>query len=136
VTLVLDASVLTEVVIGSPVGRRARRQVAPNGGRLHIPDFAIIEATSALRGLVHGSRISAATGDQAILDLVAFPARRWPAARLARRVWELRDNVSAYDAVYVALAEALQATLLTADERLARGAAGVAACPVETVQLD
>ena len=131
-TLVVDASVLTEVVIGSPTGVRARKQIEPHAGRLHIPDLAIVESISALRQLVRSSRLAPSLADMALGDLLVFPARRWMAGRLSRRVWALRDVLTAYDAVYVALAEALEATLLTADHRLARGAAA-AVCDIETV---
>lgn len=69
----------------------------------------------------------------ALTDLGDLPARRWPSEPLLPRMWQLRDYVTAYDASYVALAELLDAQLLTTDQRLARGLEGVSVCAVVTV---
>ncbi len=89
----------------------------------------VIDA-SVLSEYLVGSRLPADRAAVALDDLADFPAHRWPAEPLLPRIWELRDNLTAYDATYVALAESLDATLLTADVRLARGAEGRARCPV------
>lgn len=73
-----------------------------------------------LRGWVRGSTLSAGRAEAALTDLADFPGTRHPHEPLLPRVWALRDTVSAYDAQYVALAEALDAVLLTGDARLAR----------------
>jgi len=72
----------------------------------------------------------------ALTDLADFPATRWPAEPLLGRMWQLRTNVSSYDATYVALAEALDAEMVTADARLARAALAVARCPVRLLKTD
>jgi predicted nucleic acid-binding protein len=88
-----------------------------------------VEVASVLRRLVRTSKVSAARAGLALTDLADLPLRRAPHRPLLPRIWELRANLTTYDAAYVALAERLGATLLTADGRLAR-AAGVR-CPIE-----
>ena len=95
-----------------------------------MPHLADTEVLSALRGLVTSGNVSPDRANQALQDLGSLPARRWPAKELSERVWELRHSMTAYDATYIALAEALGADLLTCDARLARAAAGVARCAV------
>ena len=132
-TAVVDASVLVELLTLSPLGQRALPVVQASAGDLHVPHLADVEVMSVLRGLVAGDLLPAARAQQALVDLRDFPARRWPAHMLFERVWELRANVTAYDAVYVALAEALGATLITADRKLARGAQKVSAAHIALV---
>lgn len=89
------------------------------------------EIVSALRGLSRPSAALRAVVPQALRHLAGFPVRRMPLAPLLQRVWELRDNLTPYDAAYVALAERLDGPLLTCDGKLA-GAAGPR-CSVELV---
>lgn len=117
--LVLDASVLAEYLVGTPIGVAAALSLVGSED-LHLPHLAIVETTSVLRGWVRGGQLSATRAEGALADLADFPGTRWPAEIVLSRIWELRDNFSAYDANYVALAEALDAVLLTADARLAR----------------
>ncbi|KHK97173.1 twitching motility protein PilT [Microbacterium mangrovi] len=131
--LVLDASVLTELLVMSPLGARALTHVSPARGDLHVPHLADVECTSVFRGLVRGGILTSERAGQALVDLRDFPARRWPGGVLLERVWELRDNLTAYDATYVALAEALDADLITADAKLARGAAGATSATIIVV---
>jgi predicted nucleic acid-binding protein len=78
------------------------------------------EVVSALRGLTLGGQLSTARAQDALTDFDALPIRRWPsAAALRRRAFSLRRNLTAYDAAYVALAEALKCAVLTRDTRLA-----------------
>jgi predicted nucleic acid-binding protein len=135
VTAVIDASVLTEVAVNSPLGVQAVRQLEAHVPNLHVADLAIVEAVSALRRLARQSVLHPTLATQALSDLLVFPARHWPVAPLAWRVWELRANFSAYDASHVALAETLGATLMTSDLAMARAADAWAACPVEPVGL-
>ncbi len=132
-TLVLDASVLVELLLLSAKGRSAVPRVRAAEGDIHLPHLADIEAASVLRGLVLGGQLGADRAAAALADVQDFPATRWPADVLFERVWELRSNLTAYDANYVALAETLDAELLTADARLLRGAEGMARCPVVLV---
>lgn len=118
--LVVDASALAEYLIASPVGIRVRQFLEQSGADLHIPHLAVVETTSVLRSWVRRGDLSESRAAGALQDLVAFPARRWPVEPMLEQVWELRDNVTAYNATYLALAEALDAELLTGDARLAR----------------
>lgn len=97
---------------------------------LHAPHLLDIEVLSVLRRLVATGEASSRRGAEAIDDLLDLGVQRYPHEGLARRVWALRDNFSAYDASYLALAEALHddgAKLLTADRRFARAARAHAA---------
>lgn len=131
--LVLDASVLTEILVMSPLGARALVHVSHERGELHVPHLADIECASVFRGLARGGALTAERAGQALLDLQDFPARRWPGGALLERVWELRDTLTAYDATYLALAEALDADFITADAKLACGAAGVTSATIIVV---
>ena len=88
---------------------------------LHAPTLLDFEVVSALRGMTLRNHISPARGRDALADFEALSIQRWPsAASLRMRAFSLRDNLSAYDAAYVVLAEALQCPVLTRDTRLAR----------------
>lgn len=87
---------------------------------LHAPSLLDFEVVSTLRGLTLGGHVSVARADDLLTDFDDLPVQRWPFAdALRRRAFQLRDNVSAYDAAYVALAEALECPLVTRDARLA-----------------
>ena len=131
--LVLDASVVAEFLLASTVGVEAAERMAGHAGELHLPHLAVIETASVLRAWVRRGEVAEPRAAAALHDLSDLPAQRWPGEPLLDRAWELRDNVTAYDASYIALAELLDAELLTADKRLARGAAGLATCPVITL---
>lgn len=130
--VVLDASAIAEYLIGSTRGLETAAHIGMQAGHVHVPHLAAIEAASALRGWVRGGVISLQRAQAALNDLQELPARRWPGEFLLPRIWELRDNLTVYDASYVALAEHLDASLLTADSRMARGlmANGLATCPL------
>jgi predicted nucleic acid-binding protein len=91
----------------------------------HAPALLDVEATQTLQGLLRDGKIDLATAELARTDLGLLVARRYLDAPLLRRCWELRDVCTTYDALYVALAEALAAKLVTRDLRLARAVAGV-----------
>ena len=118
--IVIDASVLANVVGDDGTdGRRARRELRA-AGDLAAPDLVDVETVAVLRkrwlaGSITDARFAAAVDDLSDLDL-----DRYPALRFMRRAWELRANVTAYDAAYVALAEVLGCELWTADQRLAK----------------
>lgn len=130
--LVVDASALAEFLVGSRRGLAAADALARDAQR-HVPHLAVVETASVLRGWARGGQLTEQRARAALTDLADFPAGRWPVESLLPRLWELRDHLSAYDATYVALAEALEATLLTADARLARALAGRSDCPIELV---
>jgi predicted nucleic acid-binding protein len=87
---------------------------------LHAPALIDFEVLAAVRGLTLGGHLSATRAEDALGDFDDLPIQRWPFADpLRRRAFQLRENVSAYDAAYVALAESLDCVLVTRDERLA-----------------
>ena len=117
--IVVDASVLaTALGDDGPDGDRARARL--RGERLNAPELVDLEVASVLRRQVQGGEVDIRRAALALADLAAFPLRRAPHRPLLARCWELRDNLTIYDASYVALAEALDVTLLTGDGRLAR----------------
>jgi predicted nucleic acid-binding protein len=118
--IVLDASAVVELLLGTPVGRAIAGRIADPAVPLHIPHLTDVEVAQALRRYARKGEIGEADGEQAIVDLRELDLERHPHEPLMERVWALRDNVTAYDAVYLALAEALDATLLTCDAALAR----------------
>lgn len=88
---------------------------------LHAPHLIDFEVVSALRGLTLGGHLSVNRVEDLLIDFNDLPLQRWPSAdALRRRAFQLRDNVSAYDAAYVALSEAMDCPLVTRDGRLAR----------------
>jgi predicted nucleic acid-binding protein len=87
---------------------------------LHAPHLIDLEVTQVLRRYVRSAVISAERGAEALTDLVDFPLTRYPHFVLLPRVWQMRDDLTAYDGAYLALAEALDATLVTRDRALAK----------------
>jgi predicted nucleic acid-binding protein len=116
--IVIDASAMAEMLMASTVGARVAQRVFAVRRR-HAPHLLDIEVVSALRRFVLGKQLPVAAAQSAIDDLAAFPMRRHGHGPLLARVFELRHNLSAYDALYLALAEGLDATLVTCDEALA-----------------
>jgi predicted nucleic acid-binding protein len=116
--IVVDASALVGILgEGEDANRLRRRLLAEKLAAPHVVD---VEVLSALRRAQRMGRIGADRAAQALADLTLLPLRRVGHTSLLRRAWELRDNVTPPDAMYVALAEAFGAPLLTADARLAR----------------
>ena len=116
--LVVDASVIAPAVAdGGPDGEACRARI--KGDALAAPDLLRIETVSVIRRQLANGALTPAQADNATGDLLNLPVTVYPTAPLLPRVWELRDNVTAYDACYIALAEALGCALATADQRLA-----------------
>jgi predicted nucleic acid-binding protein len=118
--IVLDASALVELLLGTQMGRSVATRIADPAISLHVPHLADVEVAQTLRRYVREGGLDAASGAEAIDDLSALDLQRHSHEPLLGRVWALRQNLTAYDAVYVALAEALDAKLLTCDSRVAR----------------
>ncbi len=119
--IVLDASAAVVVLLNLGAGAaRIRERMRPEDDGLHVPHLFEIEVLNALRhhALRHG--ISERRGLELLEDLTTMSVSRFAHTAMVPRIWELRDNVSAYDAAYIALAETLEAPLVTTDARLAR----------------
>jgi len=114
---VVDASSTVAYLLGE--GSSAERDAMV--GDVHAPALIDIEVTHTLRGLVRAAKLDLETAEVSRVDLAQVGVRRHADAPLLRRAWELRDVCTTYDALYVALAEGLDATLLTRDARLAQG---------------
>jgi len=129
--IVVDASILAPALADDGGdGDRARGRL--QGEQLAAPELIDLEVLSILRRGARAKRLDERRSGQALDDLAALPMQRVSHLPLLDRVWQLRDNLTAYDASYVALAEALDAVLLTADRRLAK-AVGVL-CEVEVLR--
>lgn len=115
---VFDASVFVDaLVVSGPVGDVARAALAKQG-RLDVPATFLAESTSALRGLLLGGEIDQRQTRVALAAIRQVSLRSFPFEPFIDRVWELRHNLTVYDAWYVALAERLDTALVTADEHL------------------
>lgn len=115
--IVVDASVVaTALGDDGPDGRGIRERVTSE--RLVAPELLDLEVVSAFRRLCAAGALTVERADAAVSDLHDLRIERVPHRRLVGRCWELRQNVTVYDAVYIALAESLNAPLLTADRRL------------------
>ena len=117
--IVLDASAVLELLLGTSSGRRLAGRIRPRTISLHAPHLVDIEVTQAVRRHALSGAISAERGRLALQHLAELDLERYPHTPLLPRIWALRENLTAYDATYVALAEVLEATLLTSDQRLA-----------------
>ena len=117
--IVVDASALLEVLLRTPAAEAIEAVLFEPRQTLHAPHLLDVEVTHALRRYAKAGEISDERGREALYDLTDFPIRRYPHGFLLTRVWDLRSNFTAYDGVYVALAEALDARFLTRDQRLA-----------------
>ncbi len=116
--LVVDASVLAPALADDgPDGDVARARLS--GETLVAPELVDLESTSVIRRRLLAGHLDARRARLALIDLVELPLRRAPHRPLLARCWELRDNLTVYDAAYVALAELLDVVLVTADARLA-----------------
>ena len=118
--IVLDASAIVELLLGTARGRTVASRIADPALGLHVPHLADVEVAQALRRYERKGELAAHEAAEALATLGELDLERHPHEPLLRRVWTLRDNLAAYDAVYVALAEALDAKLLTCDATLAR----------------
>src|SRR6202040_3336007 len=117
--IVVDASALIEVLLRTPAAIAVDRRLFDPRRTLHAPHLLDIEVAQVVRRYAANREIDGERGRMALADLADLPLRRYPHDFLLPRVWDLRNNLTAYDAIYVALAEALDAPLLTRDERLA-----------------
>ena len=117
--IVLDASAALELLLNSKLAEKVAKRVFEPGQSLHAPHLIDVEIAQVLRRLLRQNRIDSGRAEIAFQDLADLPMTRYPHQLLLPRIWHLRNNATAYDAAYVALAEALGATLLTCDQALA-----------------
>jgi predicted nucleic acid-binding protein len=117
--IVLDASAAVDWLLQTPAGQQIENRLYARSESLHAPHLLDVEVAQVLRRLVRETVISAQRAEEAIHDLADLRATRYPHFVFLSRIWQLRHNLSAYDAAYVALAENLGATLITRDARLA-----------------
>lgn len=117
--IVLDASAVVELLLETAIGRVVADRIADPSLGLHVPHLLDVEVAQVLRRYVRVGDISAEEGTAALAHLQSLDLQRHAHEPLLARVWELRDSLTAYDAIYVALAEVLEAKLLTCDKRLA-----------------
>ncbi len=119
--LVVDASILAVALADDGRdGDKARARL--RGEQMAAPELIDLEVASVLRGRLAGGHLDTRRAELALADLVDIPIQRAPHRSLLARCWELRAHLTVYDAAYVALAEALDSDLLTADVRLAKAA--------------
>ncbi|MDX1620319.1 MAG: type II toxin-antitoxin system VapC family toxin [Nitriliruptorales bacterium] len=119
---VIDASVFADaLLVAGPRGDLARDVVAQEH-ELHVPEIFPTEVLSAIRGHHLAARVSTARARRAMEQLATVRLERYPVEPFIDRIWELRDNLTVYDAAYVALAERLETTFVTADRPVARAA--------------
>lgn len=118
--IVVDASALIELLFRSPLGKRVEARLFDIPAALHAPQLLDVEVVQVLRRFESRGEIDASRAAESLRLLEAFPMRRHPHEPLVKRMWSLRANLTAYDAVYVALAEALGGVLVTCDARLGR----------------
>jgi len=117
--IVLDASAAVDWLVQSFAAPRIESRIFSHNQSLHAPELLDLEVAQVLRRLVREGAFSASRAEQAIQDLLDLRITRYPHSLLLPRIWQLRDNLSAYDAAYIVLAEKLGATLLTRNARLA-----------------
>lgn len=116
--IVLDASAALDLLLVTDKGHRVAERIAAPDETLHAPHLIDLEVVQVLRRYVARRAIGEARAGQALEDFQDLDLNRYPHDVLLDRIWELRHNVSAYDAAYLALAEVLGAPLLTSDARL------------------
>ncbi|HEY1335872.1 MAG TPA: type II toxin-antitoxin system VapC family toxin [Bryobacteraceae bacterium] len=119
--IVLDASVVVELLTNGSLADSIRNELARRNESFVVPHLIDVEVMSALRRLTAGQRIDSHRSGQFLAGLAALPAERYSHTPLISRIWELRHNFTAYDAVYIALAEATDSVLYTCDEKLCKG---------------
>ena len=118
--IVVDASALLEFLLQTPLGTRIEARLFREEDELHAPHLVDVEVVQGLRRLVRRGEVSPGRAEEAVADLTDLDLHRHPHLDLMGRAWKLRDNITTYDAMYVALAEALEAPIVTCDGPLAK----------------
>ena len=118
--IVVDASALIEVLLNTSNAAPVAARIFATGESLHAPHVIDLEIAQVLRRFVRSKDLSAQRAREALNDLLQLPLTRYPHDLLLPRIWELRENLTAYDAAYVVLAETLGVTLVTKDAKLSQ----------------
>jgi len=116
---VLDASAAVDWLLQTPVGQRIEKRIYSRNESLHAPHLLDLEVAQVLRRLARGGTVPARRAEEAVCDLLDLRITRYPHFLLLPEIWRRRNNISAYDAAYVVLAENLNAVLVTRDGQLA-----------------
>ena len=111
---------MLEFLLQTALGTRVEARLFRDRDELHAPHLVDVEVLQALRRLVRMGEVSPSRAEEVVADLSDLDLHRHAHLDLLARAWKLRDNVSAYDAVYIALAEAMEAAIVTCDGRIAR----------------
>lgn len=117
--IVVDASALLEVLLNTTAGPAVARHLFADHETLHAPHLIDLEISQVLRRYALAGQLESARAEEALDDLADLPLTRYPHKPFRARIWELRHNFTAYDAAYLALAETLDARMITRDEALA-----------------
>lgn len=115
----LDASAALELLLRTPTGARVEARVFSRAESMHAPHLVDVEVAQVLRRFAATGVLTASRGREALQDMIDLDLTRYSHDLLLPRIWELRGNLTAYDAAYVALAEALAAPLVTCDRKIA-----------------
>jgi predicted nucleic acid-binding protein len=120
--IVLDASVAIEWLLQTPAASKIERRILAGRADLHAPHLLDLEVTQVLRRYVAARHVAATRAEEALQDLLDLPLTRYRHDPFVFRIWDLRHRLTVYDAIYVVLAEALGAVLITCDRKLAASA--------------
>ena len=119
--IVADASAVLEVLLNTSRAAAIASLLFAGGQTIHVPHVADVEVLQVLRRYVSASAVASARAREMMQDYLDMDLKRYPHDVLLERMWELRHNFTAYDAAYIALAEGLEAPLLTCDRALTSG---------------
>lgn len=119
--IVLDASIVVELLTNGTFADSLRHDLAKRSDTFIAPHLLDVEVAGVLRSLAAGRLVDYHRSEQLLTALSSLPVERYAHTPLLRRIWELRHNFTAYDAVYIALAEATGAVLYTCDDKMRKG---------------
>jgi predicted nucleic acid-binding protein len=128
--IVLDASAMVDWLLQTPAGQRIEQRIYARNETLHSVHLLDVEFTQVLRRLVRERTLIPTRAEEAMEDLMALRITRYAPVLLLSRIWRLRNNMTAYDAAYIALAEKLKAPLITRDQKIAAAPGHAAAVEV------